>query len=62
MVNAARPDYIGHRVRLDINYQHEAKLGEPLETLYLIHPDGIQYQQKNARGETACSAKITILD
>ena len=62
MVNAARPDYLGHRLRLDINYQHEVMLGEPLETRYLVQSDGIQYQQKNACGATACSAKITILD
>ena len=60
MVNAAKPDCWGHTIRLDINYQHEAKLGEPLETLYLFQPDGIQYQQKNAKGETACAAKITV--
>lgn len=60
MVNAARPDYLGHRVRLDISYQHEARVGEPLETRYLVLPDGMQYQQINAKGETACAAKITV--
>jgi acyl-ACP thioesterase len=61
MVNAAKPDYLGKRVRLDINYQREARLGEQIDTLYLELPDGIQYQQKNVNGETSCAAKITIL-
>ncbi len=61
MVNAAKPDYLGKRVRLDINYQREARLGEQIDTLYLELPDGIQYQQKNANGETSCAAKITII-
>lgn len=62
MVNAARPDWLGHRIRLDINYQHEVRLGEQIDTYYLMLPDGIQYQQKNAKGETSCAAKITVLD
>ncbi len=62
MVNAALPDTAGKRIRLDINYQHEVRLGEKIDTLYLVLPDGIQYQQKNAKGETSCAAKITILD
>lgn len=61
MVNAAKPDYLGKRIRLDINYQREARLGEQIDTLYLELPDGIQYQQKNANGETSCAAKITII-
>ena len=61
IVNAAKPDYLGKRIRLDINYQREMRLGEQIDTLYLELPDGIQYQQKNANGETSCAAKITIL-
>ena len=60
MTDAYLPDYYGKKVRLDINYQKEAMLGENLQTLYLIAPDGVQYQQKNSHGETSCSAKITI--
>jgi len=60
MTDAYLPDYYGKKVRLDINYQKEAMLGENLQTLYLVAPDGVQYQQKNSHGETSCSAKITI--
>ena len=60
MTDAYLPDYYGKKVRLDINYQKEAMLGEELHTLYLVAPDGVQYQQKNSHGETSCSAKITI--
>lgn len=61
MTDAYLPDYYGKKVRLDINYQKEAMLGEELQTLYLVTEDGVQYQQKNSHGETSCSAKITIL-
>ena len=61
MTDAYLPDYYGKKVRLDINYQKEAMLGEELQTLYLVTEDGVQYQQKNSNGETSCSAKITIL-
>ena len=61
MTDAYLPDYYGKKVRLDINYQKEAMLGEELQTLYLVTEDGVQYQQKNPHGETSCSAKITIL-
>ncbi len=60
MTDAYLPDYYGKTVRLDINYQKEAMPGEILETLYLVSPEGVQYQQKNGHGETSCSAKITI--
>ena len=60
MTDAYLPDYYGKKVRLDINYSKEAMLGETLQTLYLISPDGAQYQLKNEHGETSCSAKITI--
>ena len=60
MTDAYLPDYYGKKVRLDINYQKEAMLGENLQTLYLVAPDGVQYQQKNSHGETSCSAKISI--
>lgn len=60
MTDAYLPDYYGKRVRLDINYQKEAMLGEQLQTLWLVTSDGVQYQQKNPHGETSCSAKITI--
>lgn len=62
MLNAYRPDWAGKRVRLDINYQREVKMGKPLDTYYLVQPDGVQYIQKNEAGENACSAKITISD
>lgn len=62
MLNAYRPDWAGKRVRLDINYQREVKMGKPLDTYYLVQPDGVQYVQKNETGENACSAKITISD
>lgn len=61
MTDAYLPAYYGKKVRLDINYQKEAMLGEELQTLYLVTEDGVQYQQKNSHGETSCSAKITIL-
>ena len=61
MTDAYLPAYYGKKVRLDINYQKEAMLGEELQTLYLVTEDGVQYQQKNPHGETSCSAKITIL-
>ena len=61
MTDAYLPDYYGKKIRLDINYQKEAMLGEELQTLYLVTEDGVQYQQKNPHGETSCSAKITIL-
>lgn len=60
MTDAYLPDYYGKKVRLDINYSKEAMLGETLQTLYLVTPDGVQYQLKNEAGETSCSAKITI--
>ena len=61
MTDAYLPDYYGKKVRLDINYQKEAMLGEELQTLYLVTEEGVQYQQKNSHGETSCSAKITLL-
>ncbi len=61
MTDAYLPDYYGKKVRLDINYQKEAMLGEELQTLYLVTEDGVQYQQKNQHGETSCSAKVSIL-
>ncbi len=61
MTDAYLPDYYGKKVRLDINYQKEAMLGEEMQTLYLVTEDGVQYQQKNPHGETSCSAKITLL-
>ena len=61
MTDAYLPDYYGKKVRLDINYQKEAMLGEELQTLYLVTEDGVQYQQKNPHGETSCSAKVSIL-
>lgn len=61
MTDAWLPDYYGKKVRLDINYQKEAMLGETLQTHYLVTSDGVQYQQKNSLGETSCSAKITIV-
>lgn len=61
MTDAYLPNYYGKKVRLDINYQKEAMLGEELQTLYLVTEDGVQYQQKNPHGETSCSAKITLL-
>ena len=60
MTDAYLPDYYGKKVRVDINYQKEAMLGKNLQTLYLVTPDGVQYQQKNEHGETSCSAKISI--
>ena len=60
MTDAYLPDYYGRKVRLDISYSKEAMFGEELQTLYLVTPDGVQYQQKNENGETSCSAKITI--
>lgn len=60
MLNACRPDYYGKPVRIDINYQKEVVEGEELQTLYLVSPDGVQYQQKNSNGETSCSAKISL--
>ena len=60
MTDAYLPDYYGKKVRLDINYQKEAMLGEELQTLYLVTEDGVQYQQKNPHGETSCSAKVSI--
>ena len=60
MTDAYLPDYYGKKVRLDINYQKEAMLGEELQTLYLVTEDGVQYQQKNQHGETSCSAKVSI--
>ena len=60
MTDAYLPDYYGKRVRVDINYMKEVTLGEELQTLYLVTPEGVQYQQKNQHGETSCSAKITI--
>lgn len=62
MVNTAKPEYLGRRIRLDINYQREVRLGEQIDTHYLLLPDGIQYQQKNTKGETSCAAKITVLE
>ena len=62
MTDAYLPDYYGKKVRLDINYQKEAMLGEELQTLYLVTEDGVQYQQKNTHGETSCSAKLSIYD
>jgi hypothetical protein len=47
-------------VRLDIHYQKEAMLGEEIQTYYLVTEEGVQYQQKNAAGETSCSAKIIL--
>lgn len=61
MLDAALPDYGTKTVRLDIQYQHEVKPGETFDTLYLVLPDGIQYQQKKANGDTACAAKVTII-
>ena len=60
MTDAYLPDYYGKKVRLDINYSKEAIAGETLQTLYLVTPDGVQYQLKNEAGETSCSAKISI--
>ena len=60
MTDAYLPDYYGKKVRVDINYQKEAMLGENMQTLYLITPDGVQFQLKNEHGETSCSAKIAI--
>lgn len=60
MTDAYLPDYYGKKVRLDINYQKEAMLGEELQTLYLVTEDGVQYQQKNQHGETSCSAKVSF--
>ena len=62
MTDAYLPAYYGKKVRLDINYQKEAMLGEELQTLYLVTEDGVQYQQKNTHGETSCSAKLSIYD
>lgn len=61
MIDAYRPDYTDHRLRLDISYQKEVMEGDELQTLYLVTPDGVQYQQKNQLAETSCSAKITLL-
>ena len=60
MTDAYLPDYYGKNVRVDINYSKEAMLGETLMTYYLVTPEGVQYQQKNEAGETACSAKLSI--
>lgn len=60
MLNAYRPDWAGKHVRLDINYQREVKLGLPLDTYYLLMPDGVEYIQKNQAGENACTARISI--
>ena len=62
MTDAYLPDYYGKKVRVDISYSKEAMPGEELMTYYLVSDDGVQYQQKNSLGETACSAKITISD
>ena len=62
MTDAYLPDCYGKPIRLDINYQKEAMLGDELTTHYLVTPDGVQYQQRNNSGETACSAKITIIE
>ena len=62
MLNARRPDYYGHTVRLDISYSKEVVEGDELQTAFLVTEDGVQYQQKNGLGETSCSAKITIID
>ena len=62
MTDAYLPDYYGKTVRLDINYSKEAMLGEELQTCYLVTPDGVQYIQKNAQGETSCAARITTKD
>lgn len=60
MTDAYLPEYYGKTVRLDINYSKEAMLGEELQILYLLTPDGVQYQLKNEHGETSCSAKLTV--
>lgn len=60
MIDAYRPDWYDKRVRLDIQYQHEQRLGGVLDTYYLVTPDGVQYQQKDESGTICCSARITI--
>ena len=61
MTDAYLPDYYGKTLRLDINYQKEAMVGETLETYYQVLPDGgVQYQQKNEGGQTCCTARITL--
>lgn len=62
MIDAYRPDWYSKRVRLDIHYHHEQRLGGVLDTYYLALPDGAQYQQKNEDGITCCSARITITE
>ena len=62
MTDAYLPDYYGKKVRLDINYQKEAMLGEEMQIYYLVTDDGVQYQMKNEAGETSCSAKLSIGD
>ena len=62
MIDAYLPDCTNKSIRLDIHYQKEAMLGEEIQTLYLVTEEGVQYQQKNAAGETSCSAKIILTE
>ena len=55
-----RMDEEGKRVRVDINYQKEAKEGDAMRTLYLETTDSIQYQQVDADGRTNCSAIVRL--
>ena len=61
MLNAKRLTIGNRTVRLDINYQKEAKEGDAMRTLYLETADQIQYQQVDAEGKTNCTASIRLL-
>lgn len=67
MLNAKRLDLSavdsGNKcVRIDINYQKEAKEGDAMRTLYIATDDKIQYQQVDADGKTNCSAAVKLID
>ncbi|MBO7408323.1 MAG: hypothetical protein J6T85_00350 [Paludibacteraceae bacterium] len=61
MLNAKRLTIGNRTVRLDINYQKEAKEGDAMRTLYLETADQVQYQQVDAEGKTNCTASIRLL-
>lgn len=61
MLDTYTPTFLTKPLSLSINYSKEAHLSDTITTAVLDTQDSVQYQQKDAKGLTCCSARIAKL-
>ncbi len=60
MMDAKCPNVENFCIRLDINYVKEVHFSDIIYTRFLTDLQSVQYQQIDKKGQTVCSARITL--